>query len=259
MADRTAKAGLLAGLMLLLAAGGCQTPAGYVSAAGIFTRRRWGRRRTPIAATSRPWTRSTRRRRYGWPRSTRASASVPRRSPRARPSRPRRWTRGWRRWRRCCSTARRWPQPPAPTRAATCREPGGRQGDRRGRPAHRPGGRRLGRAEAGRRGVRAIAGAIGQAVIEDRQAAAVRQATIDAEPAVATLAAMRADVQVGGCCACRVAPAGSPPPRAPITASATSWVRGSTAARIGTGRWRRCGTSTRPTARCRWSRTGSSA
>ena len=42
-----------------------------------------------------------------------------------------------------------------------------------------------------------IAGAIGQAVIEDRQAAAVRQAIIDAEPAVAaTLAAMRADVQV---------------------------------------------------------------
>src|SRR4051794_35110391 len=43
-----------------------------------------------------------------------------------------------------------------------------------------------------------IAGAIGQAVIEDRQAAAVRQAIIDAEPAVAaTLAAMRSDVQVG--------------------------------------------------------------
>ena len=80
MADRTAKPRLVAGLRLLLAAGGCQTPAGYVSAAGI-SRRRWGRRRTPIAATSRPWTRSRRRRRCGWPRSTRASASVPRRSP----------------------------------------------------------------------------------------------------------------------------------------------------------------------------------
>src|SRR3954463_15325063 len=36
MADHTAKPRLVAGLMLLLAAGGCRTPAGYVSAAGKF-------------------------------------------------------------------------------------------------------------------------------------------------------------------------------------------------------------------------------
>ena len=36
MADRTVKPRLVAGLMLLLAAGGCRTPAGYVSAAGKF-------------------------------------------------------------------------------------------------------------------------------------------------------------------------------------------------------------------------------
>jgi hypothetical protein len=195
MADRTAKPRLVAGLMLLLAAGGCQTPAGYISAAGKFAEAMG-----PTADAYRGYVETL----------DTLDATTTLRLAEIDP--------GFRVSPEALATGQTFSPEALDARlaaiealllygkalaAAAGADPGG--DFRAASLAIDEAGRRIGQVGGASGGLKPvgeafgqIAGAIGQAVIEDRQAAAVRQAIIDAEPAVAaTLAAMRSDVQVG--------------------------------------------------------------
>ena len=199
MADRTAKPRLVAGLMLLLAAGGCQTPAGYVSAAGKFAEAMG-----PTADAYRGYVETL----------DTLDATTTLRLAEIDP--------GFRVSPEALATGQTFSPEALDARlaaiealllygkalaAAAGADPGGdfRAASLAAGKAIDEAGRRIGQVGGASGGLKPvgeafgqIAGAIGQAVIEDRQAAAVRQAIIDAEPAVAaTLAAMRSDVQVG--------------------------------------------------------------